>query len=372
MTAARLLKAARAGDEAEIEALIARGVKGTRKQLIEAARAGETDVVDVLVRSGTKGTRPQLEAARAAGETDVVEVLLRSGADGDSGRWLVAWRRGDTAEIEALRRDGRLTEYVLADAVNAAAAANDGAALAALRDEGAPLQSTFERSVRNDDLDRARALLAHVGSSIDVSARGTDGYGWLISRALSPNMLAVLIDAGANLNPPLHTGENSPLALLCNGACAAPREHWPPGDALAMLELALAKGMNPNQRRPNGRTALEDVVGQSVFGKSTDEHRRRIRVINALVDAGADTRPALESLFRARFHPSITTALKRASANAPRRAAIDSARAFKAEKRAHPPPPLAAPSKQAGARVAAWIIAASIGAALLMALVTCR
>ena len=110
MTAARLLEAARAGDQAEIEALLARGVKGNSKHLVEAARAGETDVVDVLLRSGTKGTRLQLGMAREAEEDAVEEALLRSGTAGVGGRLLAAYRRHDEAAIEAMRREGALSQ----------------------------------------------------------------------------------------------------------------------------------------------------------------------------------------------------------------------------------------------------------------------
>ena len=324
MTALRLLKAARAGDQAEIEALLARGVKGTRKQLIEAARAGETDVVDVLVRSGIKGTRAQLAAAREAGESAVEEALLRSGAAGDGGRLLLAIRRADTAEIEALRRAAWSPQYLLRDAVLEAAAANDGPALEALRDEGAalkasrdegsPLQMALEGMLGSNDVTAARAFLAHVGSSIDVSARlpvahGGGGNGWPITEARTPEMLAVLIDAGADLNP--RYAPELPLSWLCARACRGD----PHGDALATLKLALAKGMKVN-RRKDGETALDEVAHGSIYRKSPDERRRCVEVIDALVDAGADAIDALESPERAEYHPEIVTALQRAPARA--------------------------------------------------------
>ena len=409
MTAARLLKAARAGDQAEIEALLARGVKGTRKQLIEAARAGETDVVDVLVRSGIKGTRAQLAAAREAGESAVEEALLRSGAAGDGGRLLLAIRRADTAEIEALRRRAPHPEYLLSAAVMEAAAANDGPALEALRDEGAPLRLSFKGILARDDLTAARAFLAHVGSSFDVSARLPGGvYNWPITEAQTPEMLAVLIDAGADLNP--RYAPTLPLSWLCARVRRGDRgdRH---GDALATLKLALAKGMKVN-RRKDGKTALDEVAHDSIYCKSPDERRRCVEVIDALVDAGADAIDALESPERAEYHPEIVAALQRAPSKrrtprrrrrAPRpllseaeirsafavfeaaaRAAdagedvAEAARAeartpeaaFKAEKRTHPPPPPAAPSKQSrGGLWAALSIAAAL--ALLLALVTC-
>lgn len=417
MTAARLLKAARAGDEAEIEALIARGVKGTRKQLIEAARAGETDVVDVLVRSGIKGTRQQLAAAREAGESAVEEALLRSGAAGDGGRLLLAIRRADTAEIEALRREGRLPEYLLRDAVLEAAAANDGPALEALRNEGAPLPLSFEVILGRNDLTAARAFLAHVGSSFDVNARLPGAYGWPITEANTPEMLAVLIDAGADLNP--RYAPELPLSSLCTRAYLDNRG----GDTMGTLKLALAKGMKVN-RRKDGKTALDEVAHSSIYHKSPDERHRCVEVIDALVDAGADAIDALESPERAEYHPEIVAALQRAPAkrrarrrSKPRaappmpsdaeiRSAIaageaaaraadageDVARAasaaFKAAKAAHPPPPPAAslkqplppapppprapaaPSKQS--RGGFWAVLTIAGAlALLLALVTC-
>lgn len=403
MTAARLLKAARAGDQAEIEALLARGVKGTRKQLIEAARAGETDVVDVLVRSGIKGTRAQLAAAREAGESAVEEALLRSGAAGDGGRLLLAIRRADTAEIEALRRAPH-SEYLLRDAVLEAAAANDGPALEALRNEGAPLPLSFEGMLTTNDVTAARAFLAHVGSSFDVSARLPGAHDWPITSARTPEMLAVLIDAGADLNP--RYAPELPLSSLCIRAYVGDRH----GDAMGTLKLALAKGMKVN-RRKDGKTALDEVAHDSIYCKSPDERRRCIEVIDALVDAGADAIDALESPERAEYHPEIVAALQRAPAKrrarrrsrrAPRplpseaeiRSAIavgeaaaraadagedvaEAARAaartpeaaFKAEKLTHPPPP-AAPSKQSrGGLWAALSIAAAL--ALLLALVTC-
>ena len=419
MTAARLLKAARAGDQAEIEALLARGVKGTRKQLIEAARAGETDVVDVLVRSGIKGTRAQLAAAREAGESAVEEALLRSGAAGDGGRLLLAIRRADTAEIEALRGAAGTPEYLLRDAVLEAAAANDGPALEALRDEGAPLPLALEGILARDDLTAARAFLAHVGSSFDVSARLPGADEWPITEAQTPEMLAVLIDAGADLNP--RYAPTLPLSSLCIRAYLDNRG----GDRMGTLKLALAKGMKVN-RRKDGMTALEEMARSYTYSYrkllDEDQRRRYIEVINILVDAGADAIDALESPERAEYHPEIVAALQRApskrrarrrSRRAPRplpseaeiRSAIavgeaaaraadagedvaeaaraaartqEAARAaartpeaaFKAEKRTHPPPPPAAPSKQSrGGLWAALSIAAAL--ALLLALVTC-
>ena len=348
MTALRLLKAARAGDEAEIEALIARGVKGTRKQLVDAARAGETHVVEVLLRSGTRGTRPQLAAAREAGESAVEEVLLRSGAASVEGRLLVALRRDDSAEIEALKREGALS------------------------------QSALERAIEYDDVESARALLS-VG--VDPNTPHSKGVGPVHANARTPAMLAALVDGGADLNAPAPAGtfQWSTAAWLCRRAASAPPSHWSEEEKahpLAMLKLALARGMDVSS---DGAAHLEALAREARTrtnhrdGLRPEERRRIIDTIKALSAAGAKTSGALAIyLQRARYapDPEIVEALDgdpaRAPANAP--APPDSAAAFEAEKRAHPAP--AAPASQPnGGFWAALTIAG--GLALLLALVTC-
>ena len=365
MTALRLLKAARAGDEAEIEALIARGVKGTRKQLIEAARAGEADVVDVLLRSGTRGTRPQLEAAREAEEDAVEKALLRSGAAGAGGRLLLAYQRDDSAEIEALRREGALSQ--------------------------AALQRELERALLHDEPLIAAALLR---AGANPNAEHSKGGRPVFQSAHTPEVLGVLIAEGVELNaPPPADGIHRPIAvwLADSAARGLPTDHAP---ALAMLKLALAAGTDPNARDHNGHTALEELAFYAAFHDAphadterlTPERRRwLIAAIETLIEAGAERGGALARYRRevktfGGADPAIAAALGGDAARMDadfeakraRRAADRAANPamFEAEKRAHPPPD-PAPAKQAGPDAGAWIIAAIIGAALLIALVTC-
>lgn len=268
MTALRLLTAARAGDEAEIEALIARGVKGTRKQLIKAARAGEADVVDVLVRSGTRGTRPQLEAAREAGELAVEEALLRTGAAGPGGRLLMAYRRDDSAEIEALKREGALAP--------------------------AALQRTLERTLSDDEPEVAAALL-HAGANPNAThSKSTTAP--VFQSAHSTAMLGVLIAEGADLNapPPI-----KPTTMWLSQRLISQWIDEDPPPWLAMLKLALMAGADPNARDHNGATALDLVAIEAALaaeadGRLTPDHRRRlIAAIEALIEAGAERDGAL-------------------------------------------------------------------------------
>ena len=382
MTALRLLKAARAGDEAEIEALIARGVKGTRKQPVEAARAGETDVVEVLLRSGTRGTRTQLVDAVRAGETDVVEVLLRSGA------------RGTRENLEAAReaRDSTLEEVLLrsgaADVEGRLLAAirrRDESEIEALKREGALSPAALAHAIEHDDVESARALLS-VG--VDPNAPSPKHGGAQIETARSLAMMAALVDGGADLN--------AAARMLYSRALHAPSPYYK-APLLDMLQWALAHGMAPNGRDEyrGGRTPLENVASQARAwtnhrdGLSPEKRYRFVDVINALADAGADTPPALAIYLRwgrCAPHPEIVEALdgdpararadweakKHAIAAAraanPANAPPDSAAAFEAEKRAHPAP--AAPASQPnGGFWAALTIAG--GLALLLALVTC-
>lgn len=398
MTALRLLKAARAGDEAEIEALIARGVKGTRKQLVEAARAGETDVVEVLLRSGTRGTRPQLEAARYAGESALEEALLRSGAAGAGGRLLAAQRRGDSAEIEALKREGAPPQAdfgrAIVDNDVELARALLVLEIEALKREDAPsFQRALERALQVDDVAIVQTLLA---AGADPNAPHSAGHGEAIgTTARSPAALAALIDAGADLNAPLpHDFGLSIPFRLCNEASNLPHpeDKFTPADqpaiALAMLKLALARGMNPNARYRKrkgptgyihgGETLIEHVARggwQGSYPVSTEAGRRAlVATIEALIDAGADTSEALARFRRsaARGGPaldsSVMAALER-TPRAPGNAPLDSAAAFEAERRAHPPPPAAPASHPDGGFKVALLVAG--GLALLLALVTC-
>lgn len=346
MTALRLLKAARAGDEAEIEALIARGVKGTRKQLVEAARSGETDVVDVLLRSGTRGTRPQLEAAREAEEDAVEKALLRSGAAGAGGRLLMAQSRHDKAEIEALRREGALSQ--------------------------AALQRELERALLHDEPLIAAALCR---AGANPNTEHSKGGGPVFRYAHTPEVLGVLIAEGAELNaPPPAYGMHIPITVWLADSVAdgLAIDHAP---ALAMLKLALAAGADPNARDHNGRTALEKLAYYAQFHarpradteRLTPKRRRWLTAaIETLIEAGAERGDA-PAQYRRKVE--IHGAAARRPAHAPPRTP---AAAFEAEKRAHPPPPPAAPSKQAGPDAGAWIIAAIVGAGLLIALVTCH
>lgn len=296
MTAARLLKAARAGDEAEIEALITQGTKGTRKQLIEAARAGEADVVDVLVRSGTRGTRNELLKARAAGDARLEEALLRSGAGGDAGRVIVALLRKDWEGVEALRREGAMAPHILKEALKDALARRDGRAIEALSHTRAPLQEELERAIANDDVDRARVLLAH--GRVDPNARLSAGYFArypLIALANSPAMLDALVDGGADINTPPPRGGFSLIRHFCSKTVLNWYAVASGGQAekIELLRLALALGMDPNARDHDGWTALEFIVYasrnlQANYGPS---HRA---IIEALVNAGAETRGALD------------------------------------------------------------------------------
>ena len=276
MTALRLLKAARAGDEAEIEALIARGVKGTRKQLIEAARAGEAEVVDVLLRSGTRGTRPQLEAAREAEEDAVEEALLRSGAAGPGGRLLMAYRRDDSAQIEALKREGALTPVAL--------------------------QRMLERAIDDDEPQVAAALL-HAGANPNAThSKSTTAP--VFQSAHSTAMLGVLIAEGADLNapPPI-----KPTAMWLSQPLIWQWIDEEPPPWLAMLKLALMAGADPNARDHNGATALELMAIEAALaaeadGRLTPDHRRRlIAAIETLIEAGAERGGAL-----ARYRDQVT------------------------------------------------------------------
>ena len=128
-----------------------------------------------------------------------------------------------------------------------------------------PADDAFHEAIRNDNLAALKTLVAERGAN----ARGTSGLSPLTLAVGfgSPAAVAMLVDAGANLNP--EGGALTPLHLSWRDA--------------AIARLLLAQGANVEAKSGRGRTPL--LVAASAANTTTD-------MITQLLEKGANVNAA--------------------------------------------------------------------------------
>jgi ankyrin repeat protein len=254
--------------------------------LMRAVRTKCIDLPRLLIAKGANvnaknysGQSP-LMLAIEGGNPDAVKLLISNGAEifhKDANR--------ASAVTQAIRaRDPQLVRYLfsldknghykvdLNEMLIEAIKASSPEMAAFLIDQGADVNGPTEENpgrplgyaVQIDNLDTVRLLLAR---GADPNAMKQGGLAVMTCAAIhgNPDIVKILIEAKANVNPP-----KQPWSPLTEAAR---------GDHIEVMKLLIAAGANLNERAYDGWTPLMMAV-------SAGKHRPR--AVKLLIEAGAD------------------------------------------------------------------------------------
>jgi ankyrin repeat protein len=344
-----LLLAAAQGHKSMVELLLAKGANPNVKDqtmttaLHEAAAKGFVTVIEVLLANKAElegrnnfGETP-LHRAVNAGQTAVVEMLLKHGADasarrdsGDTPLHLAA-ARGDVRTINVLLKNNanvNVKNRSGVPPVGEAIASGHVEAVQMLLENGATTDfvlsggSPVHGAVGRNSTELVQLLLKHKEASDLPNVRGLTPLQSVVIDQRKPELIPLLVNAGANPNTPLpasakmtirdRTGSRDQFlphypiliaailrldlpqveAILANGADV--NAFVPDGgyqstalmfavysDALEIVEAVLRYKPNLELRTKNeSRTALHQAVARA--------ERLRVDIVEVLIKAGAN------------------------------------------------------------------------------------
>ena len=227
-------------------------------KLVETTRGGMFDVAEnpaivaALLAAGADVNAPSsstpLYGAAFAEDLESIRMLLEAGADIHARDW-----RGNTPLLAAADWGGFRNPEVLEVLVEAGADVND-------RDDAG--QTVLERAL-GSPADRVTGVVRRL---LDLGADATaPGILWAASRGDNPELITMLLAAGADVNAPVRNGRQSPLhAAAFDGGPGVISALVAGG---AVVDVPDGRGMTPLQR------AVEEKNPANV---------------TALIEAGAD------------------------------------------------------------------------------------
>jgi len=274
-----LIEAVKKGDLEKVLTIIEVGINVDLEDLDGiplgvAARNGNLELVQVLLKAGANvnylprnsdNMTALMEAARG-GSLDIVKILVEAGANVNE-----EIQSGSALEMAAMKGEEEIYNYLapLSNPELIEIAKEDlywGIRNRQREKTADPLVNVLSDATFCNDIDTVRQILAQ---GVELNSFDSDGSTPLRSAILGlyPNMVKILLEAGAN--PSLSNDENSHTPLI-DATRRSPK-------AYLICSLLIAAGADINATTDEGKTAL---IGAAYFGS--------LEIVQMLLKAGAD------------------------------------------------------------------------------------